>query len=84
MAAADKRDVVERIIYNILEGTQTIAEAKQDAERDMETKIDLGRGDLVYIRSRVADYVAKNEQWMDDAGTLQTTDIGRMLLALLL
>jgi hypothetical protein len=82
MSNMDKRDVIERIIYNIMEGTQTISQAKQDAERDMETQTSLMQGDLAYIRSRVSEYVKENEQWYDDEGRLQTTEIGQTLLSL--
>ncbi|MFC0213892.1 hypothetical protein ACFFK0_15785 [Paenibacillus chartarius] len=82
MAAVDKKDVLEHMIYCILEGHDSIAKAKADAEDYLGAKITLGQGDLVYIRSRVTEFVRKNEQWYDDYGKLVTSEQGQTLLSL--
>ncbi|TLS48849.1 hypothetical protein FE782_28755 [Paenibacillus antri] len=82
MAPVDKKDVLEHMLYCILEGSYPIERAKADAEDYLGTKITLGKGDLVYIRSRVTDFVRKNEQWCDDHGKLVTSEQGQTLLLL--
>jgi hypothetical protein len=82
VAAVDKRDVLEHMLYCILEGHDSIARAKVDAEDYLSTQITLGQGDLVYIRSRVTEFVRKNEQWYDDHGKLVTSEQGKTLLSL--
>lgn len=82
MSPVDKKDVLEHMLYCILEGHDSIARAKADAENYLGTQITLGQGDLVYIRSRVTEFVRKNEQWYDDHGNLVTSEQGKTLLAL--
>lgn len=82
MTAIDKRDVLEYMLYGILEGHSTIEQAKVDAEDYYCTTVTLGRGDLVYIQSRVKEFVRKNEQWHDDEGKLVTSEQGKTLLSL--
>lgn len=82
MAVVDKRDVLEHMIYCILEGHYSIERAKADAETYLSTQITLGNGDLIYLRSRVTEFVRKNEQWYDDDGKLITSEQGQVLLSL--
>lgn len=70
------------MLYGILEGHSTIEQAKVDAEDYYCTAVTLGRGDWVYIRSRVQDFVRENEQWYDEDGKLVTSEQGKTLLSL--
>lgn len=46
------------------------------------TQISIAKGDLVYIRSKVEQFVKENEQWRDDQGKLVTSEQGQILLFL--
>jgi len=68
--------------FAIVCDSESIERAKTDAEDYYYSSITLGQGDLVYIRSRVKEFVGKNAQWYGDDGKLVTSKNGQTLLPL--